>query len=231
MVVREGKWALASALFPWEQSGVSQSTISWLFCTHELTHEFIVTPTGWAREEQEEAPADLHARKQKKKVFAFTPHYSPIVWALMEHQECPSDSVALPCLPKILPKPSHSHRASKGVGAYGGTEMLNTVLVYLWLIQPAVTTSNNWIVPSIAGLICYLIIKPAPLFIMASLETKRLGEKCIRGTMLMLKTHVALGAEQDLCQMQMLCWRLIKRALCGLLCLPWNIYQLWQAVI
>lgn len=59
---------------------------------------------------------------------------------------------------------------------------------------------------SIARLICYLIIKPGPLLIMASLEMRRSGEKCIQGAMLMLKTHMALGAEQDLCQMQMLYW-------------------------
>lgn len=63
---------------------------------------------------------------------------------------------------------------------------------------------------------------------MASLETRRSGEKCIQGAMLTPKAHVALGAEQDLCQMQILSWRLLKHALCGLLRLRQNIYQLWQ---
>lgn len=106
----------------------------------------------------------------------------------------------------------------KELGAHGGTKMLNTssMLIYLSLLQPTVTTSNNWTVLGGAGLICYLIIKPGPPLIMASLETRRLGEKCIQGTMLTPRAHVAPHAEQDLCQMQISYWRLLKHALCGL---------------
>jgi len=175
----------------------------------------------------------------KKKGVAVTPDCPAIVGGCTEHGDLPSDSPALPPQPKIPPKLSNSRQdwypasarsANERLGACGGTQMLNTssMLIYLWLLQPTVTTSNNWIALGIARLICYLIIKPSPLLIMASLETRRSGEKCIQGAMLAPKAHVSLGAEQDLCQMQILYWWQLKHALYGLLCLRWHIYQLWQ---
>lgn len=199
-------WVFTKHLFlaflhPW--------TDTWV-CAHSA-------PTGWAWEEQEEAPAAPHAGKKRKKYL-----HLPLIILQLSGPSWSTTTCLLTVLPCHVYQNSflnHSHRANKGPGAYGGTEMLNSMLIYLWLLQPTVTTSNNWIVLSIARLICYLIIKPGPLLIMASLETRRSGEKCIQGAMLMLKTHMALGAEQDLCQMQMLYWWLIKHALCGLLCL------------
>lgn len=104
--------------------------------------------------------------------------------------------------------------AHEGLGAYGRTEMLNTssILIYLWLLQPTVTTSSNWTALGRAKLICCLIIKPGPLLIMASLETTRLAEKCIQGAVLTPKAHAAPRAQQDLCQMQISCWRLKTRS-------------------
>lgn len=219
MVVREGKQALGSALSPWELSGFSQSTFSWLFCTHGLTHECVLTllPLGEHERSRKRPLLTLMLGKKGKKYL-----HLPLVILQLSGPSWSTTTCLLIVLPCHVYQNSflnHSHRANKGPGAYGGTEMLNSMLIYLWLLQPTVTTSNNWIVLSIARLICYLIIKPGPLLIMASLETRRSGEKCIQGAMLMLKTHMALGAEQDLCQMQMLYWWLIKHALCGLLCL------------
>lgn len=92
--------------------------------------------------------------------------------------------------------------------------MLNTssVLIYLWLLQPTVTTSSNWTVLGRAKLICCLIIKPGPLLIMASLETTRLAEKCIQGTVLAPRAHAAPLAQQEPCQMQISCWWLKTRS-------------------
>lgn len=180
-------------------------------------------PTGRVREEQEEAPAlPQHWETKEKRSL----HLPLIILRLSG--TCPLTTPQTEYSPK--PKKIMAGSLNTVLGAYGGTEMLNTssMFIYLWLLQPTVTTSNNWIALSVAGLICYLIIKPGPLLIMASLETRRLREKCIQGAMLTLKAHVALGAEQDLCQMQILYLSLLKHALCGLLCLWQNIYQLWQ---
>lgn len=61
MVVREGNRALGSALSPLELSGISQSTFSWLSCSHRLTHECVLTLL----------PLGEHERRRKRPLLTF----------------------------------------------------------------------------------------------------------------------------------------------------------------
>lgn len=199
-MVGEAKQAVLS---PGQRWGFTR-LLAWL--THEPAFARLPQRAGGRGPCPVSAPDSLEKQKQKAACFYHRLPCNRSTTCLLTTKNPPKNGAICS---RINAQPVHD-----GLGAYGRTEMLNTssILIYLWLLQPTVTTSSNWTALGRAKLICCLIIKPGPLLIMASLETTRLAEKCIQGAVLTPKAHAAPRAQQDLCQMQISCWRLKTRS-------------------